>query len=94
MKSDRFVRSCAFLATLATSALLSGCISRGRAREAHLTIGWPGVVAFEKHETGISLSSAGVLKAETSSTKFSLLLLTWESGGKDIDLKFAKDAPK
>ncbi len=82
---------CAITATLAASLALTGCVSRGRAKEIHLTIGWPGVLAFEKNETGISLSESGVLKAQTSTTKFSILLLTWESRAKDLDLKFAKE---
>ncbi len=81
-----------FLAACALMALLTGCISHGRAKEAHLTIGWPGVLAFEKHEAGVSLSESGVLKAADSSTKFSVLLLTWESRAKDLELKFEKDA--
>lgn len=80
----------AFLAILVAS-FLGGCqITSGKAKEAHLTIGWPGVLAFEKHEAGVSLSESGVLKAADTSTKFSILLLTWESHGKDVELKFDK----
>lgn len=84
------VRLAVLLLMLGAALLSAGCISRGRAKEVHLTIGWPGVVAFEKHETGISISESGVLKASDSTTKFSVLLLTWESRGKDLELKFDK----
>jgi hypothetical protein len=80
-----------FCAILAIS-FLSGCqITSGKAKEAHLTIGWPGVLAFEKHETGVSFSESGTLKAADTSTKFSVLLLTWESRGKDVLIKFKDD---
>lgn len=80
------------VAILAISTL-SGCLSRGKAKEAHVSFGIPSIFQITKDETGISMTDAGVLKAADSATKVSILLFTWESRGKDVEVKFTPSAP-
>lgn len=84
----------AAFAALCLAAGLTGCITRGKAKEAHISFGVPSVFSVEKHETGISLTEAGTLKAADSQTRVQILLFAWESRGKDVEIKFDRTADK
>lgn len=85
-----------FLAILAilsagTALTTSGCMTRGKAKEAHVSFGIAPLFSVQKDEVGISLTESGILKAADSRTKVQVLNFAFESSGKDVEVKFRKD---
>lgn len=70
--------------------LQTGCVSHGKAKEAHFAFGVPMIFSITKDETGIGLTESGKLKAADSSTKVVVGPFTWESHGKDVDVQIEK----
>jgi hypothetical protein len=73
------------LVALILCSLLTGCISRGKAKEAHVKFGVPMIFSVQKDETGIDLRD-GKLKAADSSTNLSIGPFIWASHGKDVEI--------
>lgn len=92
--TTRIPAALAAFAATSLAACLTGCITRGKAKEAHVSFGVPSVFSVEKHETGISLTEGGTLKAADSQTRVQILLFAWESRGKDVEIKFDRTAEK
>lgn len=86
------MKSFSFLViVLVLSSLSAGCVTRGKAKEAHVSFGIAPIFRVEKDLTGGSITEAGGVKEATGSTHVQILNFEFKSSTKDMEVKFERN---
>lgn len=91
MKTRPAIVAYAVSSAFTAICLLSGCFTRGKAKEARVSFGIVPLFHVEKEVIAGSVSEAGIVKEGEGKTKVQILNFNYESSAKELELAFKKE---